>query len=189
MSSSPITPAAATTTRRTHLLALLSTITDPRKRRGVRHPAAAILAVGVAAVLAGARSFVAIGEWIADAGDDVLAELGIHGKSRPDESTIRRLFARIDADLLDRAIGAYMWARTATVGGRRVIAIDGKAVRGARSAEHPAPHLVAALDHGAGVVLGQLAVAAKSNEIPCVRELLAGFDLAGAVVTLDAMHT
>ena len=53
-----------------------------------------------------------------------------------------------------------------------------------------APHLVAALAHGIGVVLGQVAVDAKSNEIPAVRDLLKAFaSLAGAVVTIDAMHT
>jgi len=48
---------------------------------------------------------------------------------------------------------------------------------------------VAALDQGSGAVLGQLAVAAKSNEIPAVRTLLTCFDVAGAVVTVDAIHT
>ena len=52
-----------------------------------------------------------------------------------------------------------------------------------------APHLVAAFDHTAGTVLGQVAVAAKSNEIPAVRDLLATFDLKAVVVTVDAMHT
>jgi predicted transposase YbfD/YdcC len=70
-----------------------------------------------------------------------------------------------------------------------VIAIDGKTVRGARTAQANAPHLVAALCHTTGTVLGQLAVAAKSNGIPAVRDLLAGFDVAGAVITVDAMHT
>jgi predicted transposase YbfD/YdcC len=74
-------------------------------------------------------------------------------------------------------------------GGRRVIAIDGKSVRGARTATRTAPHLVAAFDQATGTVLGQLATAAKSNEIPTVRTLLASFDLTGVVVTVDAMHT
>jgi predicted transposase YbfD/YdcC len=69
-------------------------------------------------------------------------------------------------------------------------AIDGKTVRGARSEAGKAPHLVAALAHGTGAVLGQVAADEKSNEIPAVRELLKAFaDLAGAVLTLDAMHT
>ena len=75
------------------------------------------------------------------------------------------------------------------VHGRRVIALDGKTVRGARTSTTAAPHLVAALDHTNGTVLGQVAIAAKSNEIPAVRDLLACFDLTAAVVTVDAMHT
>jgi len=70
-----------------------------------------------------------------------------------------------------------------------VIAIDGKNVRGARSVTRAAPHLVSAFDHGSGTVLGQLATAARSNEIPAVRTLLATFDLTSVVVTVDAMHT
>ena len=71
-----------------------------------------------------------------------------------------------------------------------VIAIDGKTVRGAKNKAGKAPHLVAALAHGIGAVLGQVAVDEKSNEIPAVRELLKAFaDLAAAVITIDAMHT
>ncbi len=74
--------------------------------------------------------------------------------------------------------------------GRLVIAVDGKAVRGARNREEKAAHLFAALAHGIGAVLGQVAVDAKSDEIPAVRELLKAFtDLAGAVITVDALHT
>jgi len=71
----------------------------------------------------------------------------------------------------------------------RLISLDGKTIRGARRRDRDAPHLVAALDQATGTVLGQLAVAAKSNEIPAVRTLLAGFDSAGTVVTVDAVHT
>ncbi len=158
-------------------------------RRGIRHPLPVILAVGVAAVLTGARSFAAIGEWVADQPGETLAALGAGTGNRPTESTIRRAFARLDADLLDRMVGAFLWTRTHTVGGRRIIAIDGKTVRGARTANTAAPHLVAAFDHVSGTVLGQVAVAAKSNEIPAVRDLLATFDLTAVVVTVDAMHT
>jgi hypothetical protein len=91
--------------------------------------------------------------------------------------------------VLDRALGAWLWTRAARSGGRLVIAIDGKAVRGAKGKTGQAPHLVAALAHGIGAVPGQVAVDAKSNEIPAVRELLKAFaGLAGAVLTIDAMH-
>jgi predicted transposase YbfD/YdcC len=80
--------------------------------------------------------------------------------------------------------------QAARVSGRLVIAIDGKTVRGARDKNGKAPHLVSALAHGIGAVLGQVAVDAKSNEIPAVRDLLKAFaSLAGAVITIDALHT
>jgi predicted transposase YbfD/YdcC len=184
MTSSPI-PAA----RSQYLLDLLAQVADPRKRRGRRHPLAGLLAVGIAAVIAGSRSFAAIGQWAADASPDVLAVLGaVRGAA--EESTFRRAFALVSPDVLDRVLGAWLWTRAVQAGGRLVIAIDGKTVRGAKNKEGKAPHLVAALAHGIGAVLGQVAVEAKSNEIPAVRELLKTFTgLAGAVFTIDAMHT
>jgi predicted transposase YbfD/YdcC len=184
MTSSPI-PAA----RSQYLLDLLAQVPDPRKRRGRRHPLAGLLAVGIAAVIAGSRSFAAIGQWAADASPEVLAVLGA-ARGPAEESTFRRAFALVSADVLDRVLGAWLWTRAARAGGRLVIAIDGKTVCGAKNKEGKAPHLVAALAHGIGAVLGQVAVEAKSNEIPAVRELLKAFTgLAGAIFTIDAMHT
>src|SRR5579859_6762409 len=184
MTSSPI-PAA----RSQYLLDLLAQVPDPRKRRGRRHSLAGLLAVGIAAVIAGSRSFAAIGQWAADAGPGTLAVLGA-ARGPADESTFRRAFSLVSADVLDRVLGAWLWTRAVQAGGRLVIAIDGKTVRGAKNKDRKAPHLVAALAHGIGAVLGQVAVDGKSNEIPAVRELLKAFaDLAGTVLTIDAMHT
>jgi len=190
MPSSPITDAVAQPGRAGHLVELLATVPDPRDPRGVRYPLAGVLAVAVTAVLAGARSFAALGEWAADLPREHLTRIGLGSSAAsPDESTLRKLFARLDADALDRVLGAWVWTRSSVVNGRRVIALDGKTVRGARTKATCAPHLVAALDHTTGTVIGQVAVAAKSNEIPAVRDLLACFDLTGVVVTVDAMHT
>jgi hypothetical protein len=131
MSSSPATavsvePGALT---RPGLPELLGQVTDPRARRGVRHRFAPILAVALAAVLAGARSFTAIGEWVADADAGVLARLGVAGARRPCETTIRRALTRVDGELLDAVVGAWMRTRVGLLGGRRVIAVDGKTVR------------------------------------------------------------
>jgi predicted transposase YbfD/YdcC len=107
-----------------------------------------------------------------------------------EESTFRRAFSLVSAGVLDGVPGAWLHTRAVRIRGRLVIAIDGKTVRGARAGGGHAPHLVAALAHGSGTVLGQVAVDEKSNEIPAVRELLKGFgDLTDAVITLDAMHT
>src|SRR5580698_10287127 len=71
MPSSPMSAAASSR----YLLDLLAQVPDPRKRRGRRHSLAGLLAVGVAAVIAGSRSFAAIGQWAGDAGPDVLTAL------------------------------------------------------------------------------------------------------------------
>ena len=127
MTSSPI-PAA----RSQYLLDLLAQVPDPRKRRGRRHPLAGLLAVGIAAVIAGSRSFAAIGQWAADAGPEVLAVMGA-ARGPAEESTFRRAFALVSADVLDRVLGAWLWTRAVQAGGRLVIAIDGKTVRGAKA--------------------------------------------------------
>ncbi len=191
MSSSPTPPAAASLTRHERLLNVLESVPDPRDKRGIRYPLAGVLALAVTATLAGARSFAAIGQWAAAATPAHLAAFGLARANAPDESTLRKLFARLDADAFDAALGVWMWTRTFDAGGRRIIALDGKTVRGARDrhADGRAPHLVAAFDHGAGAVLGQVAVDAKSNEIPAARTLLSQFDLHAVTVTLDALHT
>ena len=184
MISSP-SPAA----RSQYLLDLLAQVPDPRKRRGRRHALAGLLAVGIAAVIAGSRSFAAIGQWAADAGPEVLAGLGA-ARGPAEESTFRRAFALVSPDVLDRVLGAWLHTRAVQASGRLVIAIDGKTVRGAKNKDGKATHLVAALAPGIGAVLGQAAVEAKSNEIPAVRDLLKAFaSLVSAVITIDAMHT
>jgi predicted transposase YbfD/YdcC len=185
------------------LLAHLACVADPRKRRGVRHRLVSLLAVAAAAVLAGARSFTAIGEWAADASQEALAALDVRRCARtgrhvaPDEATVRRALQAVDADQLDSALGAWLAAHRPASGTpaaalRPAAALDGKTVRGARDHGDPdarAPHLVSVAGHGDGIVLGQRQVDEKSNEITAVQPLLQDLDLAGAVVTADAMHT
>lgn len=86
---------------RSGLLELLKTVPDPRGRRGRQHCLASILALGLAAVIAGSKSFVAICEWVAHQPIETLRSLGVSGPLAPEESTIRRVFALLDADLLD----------------------------------------------------------------------------------------
>ena len=186
------------------LLEHLARVPDPRDPRGVRHSLCSLLAAAVAAVVAGSRSFAAIGEWVADAPPHVLASLGIRRDpltrrfEPPDEATIRRVLESVDAGLFDQAAGAWLSARCTRpgrgeVGARRraALAVDGKAVRGTRhaSADGQAVHLMAVLDQQACAVLGQVDVDGKTNEVTRFRPLLAGLDLTGCVVTADAMHT
>jgi len=82
------------------VLSALSRVPDPRARRGVRHQMTTILAVALCAVLAGARSFVAFGEWAANACPQVLSALGVGG-CPPCESTLRRTLQRLGGEDLD----------------------------------------------------------------------------------------
>ena len=130
----PLMPSSSLTaaSRSQYHVDLLAQLPDPRKRRGRRHSLAGLLAVGIAAVTADSRSFAATGQWAADAGADVLAGLGaVRGPA--EESTFRRAFALISVDVLHQVIDAWFHTRATQAGGRRVIAVDGKPVCGARN--------------------------------------------------------
>ncbi len=179
-------------TARVSLLAALDSVPDPRKKRGVRHRFGAILFVSICAVVSGARSFAAIAEWASDC-VATLAEMDI---GTPDASTIRRALSAFTGDGFDTITGTWLTRRLtvlhASVTGprrRRAVAVDGKAMRGARAAGGRAPMLMACLDHDTGVTLGQVAVEDKSNEIPQFSTLLDTIDdLTDVVVTADALH-
>ena len=169
---------------------VLEGVADPRDRRGVRHALTAVLCLAVVGVLAGCRTLGAMREHVADLEPADLGALGLEeGRALPSESTIRRVLQRVNADDLDARVSSWLRTRVGAIGGRRVIAVDGKTMRGARGAGERAPHLLAALDQAGGVVVGQRRVADKSNEIPALRDLLEPLDLDGAVITADAMHT
>ena len=184
-------PSSTTTAlSRQPLKKVLEGVTDPRDRRGVRHCLTAILSLAVTGILAGCRSLTAIWEHTADLEPADLGALGLEaGRALPSESTIRRVLKDLDPAGLDARLTSWFFTRTGAIAGRRVIAVDGKTMRGARTGDNPAPHLLAALDQASGVVVGQRRVSDKSNEIPALPDLLAPMDLDGALITADAMHT
>ncbi|MGP3948517.1 ISAs1 family transposase [Streptomyces sp. 7N604] len=104
---------------------------------------------------------------------------------------MRRLLSRIDGDALDQAVGRWLADRRTSADGRmRGLAVDGKSLRGAAKATGRKIHLLAACEHTTGLVLAQLDVGEKTNEITCFQPLLKTVaDLTCTVVTSDAMHT
>jgi predicted transposase YbfD/YdcC len=182
------------------LLVALARVPDPRKARGVRHRLVTVLAAAVCAVLAGARSYVAIAEWTRDLPVGVRLRLGL-GRCAPSESTIRRILQAVDAQALDTVVSDWLAHRVASSTAScpasavvkpsearsspaRAVAVDGKAARGDNG--RPA-HLFAAFDHRSGVVLGQSEVDGKTNEITAFAPLLDRLDLADVVITADAL--
>jgi hypothetical protein len=140
-----LTAAQALGSDHARLLSALAAVPDPRARRGIRYRLAVILGPVVCAVLAGARSFTAIAEWAADADQATRDALGITGVV-PCESTFRRTPQNLDADALDEAAGAWAQQRTVPApGARRLVAVDGKTLRGSSTTGQPGRHLLAAL--------------------------------------------
>jgi predicted transposase YbfD/YdcC len=172
------------------LLVALTAVPDPRQARGCRHRLVTVLAVAVCAVLAGARSYVAIAEWALDLPVSARLRLGI-GRRAPSESTIRRILQAVDLDALDAVLSSWLAIRRPDPppGGMRVVAVDGKTARGAHPDEQTRVHLLAAFDQACGVVLGHVQVDGKSNEIPAFAPLLDRIDLTDVLVTADALHT
>lgn len=173
------------------LVAVLAGLTDPRARRGVRYRLVAVLASVVCAVAAGHESYAAAAEWVADLPPEQAAVLGLDPRRRPSASMIRRLLERIDADELAGRVGRWLAGRLPAVpaGVRRAYAVDGKTLRGSRDGDTPGRHVLTAACQDSGVVVAQVDVDGKTNEITRFAPLLEQVDdLAGVVVTADAMH-
>ncbi|WP_320065522.1 ISAs1 family transposase [Micromonospora sp. RTGN7] len=173
------------------LLEALAGVPDPRARRGVRHRLAVVVTAAVCAVVAGYRSYAAIGEWVADVPATTALALGMTPERRPSEAMIRRLLQAMDPQLLTGAIGVWLAGRatatTSTSG--RVIAVDGNALHGSRTTDTAARHVMTACDHATGVVLASIDVDGKTNEITRFAPLLDQIsDLRDTVITPDALH-
>jgi predicted transposase YbfD/YdcC len=180
------------------LAEVLGQIPAVRRARGKRHPLRAVLLLACVAILGGARAESAIAEWGANYGPEWRRRLGLTHARGPSQATIHRLFRRIDVTLLEAHLG--QWAprvlacvpAPAAVDGvcpLEGIALDGKTLRGSRTRGAIDPHLLSAVSQRLGVVLGQVAVADKTNEIPTAPERLAHRALTGRVVTVDALLT
>lgn len=139
------------------LFARLGELPEVRKARGIRHDLVSILAVAAAAVVCGARSFVAIGEWSEQLSPTIRRRLRcrVHPETNelqsPTESTIRRTVQKVDGDALDRILNDWVAGRRKPEPGSAV-AVDGKALRGAVGPDGRQVHVFAALRHGEGVV-------------------------------------
>ena len=162
-------------------------ITDPRLNRTKRHALLDIIILALCATLGGANGWADIERF----GNAKLAFfrqfLGLpHGI--PSHDTFGRVFARLDPAALLVCIQEWLAALGRAVH-HEVVAIDGKTLRGSfdtASGQNPL-HLVSAWATEARLVLGQIAVDAKSNEITAIPQLLELLDLRGGIVTIDAM--
>jgi len=165
---------------------------DPR-RHNVRHVLADILTIAILAVLCTADDWDDVVLW-ARARQDWLKTFLSLPKGIPSRDTFARVFARLDPDAFERCFIAWTSDLAKAMdggngGGGDVVAIDGKTLR--RSFGHAwdrqTIHLVSAWASDQQLVLGQLAVDDKSNEITAIPKLLDLLSIKGATVTIDAM--
>jgi hypothetical protein len=158
---------------------------DPRQRGKVMYPLDEVLLLALLGVLAGAESFVDIARF-GCMKRDLLRRFRPYLDGTPSHDHLGDIFAALDAEQFQRCFVAW----TASVVGvpEGVVAIDGKTVRrSGGKAGKGAIHMVSAFAARQRLVLGQVKVAEKSNEIVAIPKLLDMLAVEGAIITIDAM--
>jgi predicted transposase YbfD/YdcC len=159
---------------------------DPREGRNREHLLEEIILISIAAVLSGAASWNDIAEY----GSSKQEWLGTFLKlpsGIPSHDTFNRVFAARDSEAMEKGFADWVSSIAKLTAGE-VVAIDGKTLCGTRETGKKAlVHMVSAWAESNGLVLGQRKVDEKSNEITAIAKLLEALELAGTVVTIDAM--
>ena len=167
-----------------------SNLQDPRIDRCKKHSLLDIIILSILAVLSGAESYDSI-ELFGKENLTFLKQFLELKNGIPSHDTINRLFASLNPCPFERCF--ISWAQGLKNDGilERVIAIDGKTVRGSKdSFHHRSPlHSVHAWSVEQGICLGQLACGEKNNEITIIPQMLDLLNIKGSIVTIDAMGT
>src|SRR4051812_26970956 len=177
------------------LLQFLAQVPDPRSRHGRQHPLSAVLALACCAVLCGARSYAAIGQWAHDHDIALMHRLGFTRRP-PKSGGIRKVLMAVDRAAFEAAL--TRWAEAlpgrppaADAGPLRGSALDGKTARGSFDGLEKAVHLLSLVAHESGLTVAQTEVprggADKTNEHKTALRLLEGLVLEGRLITGDAM--
>lgn len=170
------------------VLRYFEAVPDPR-RFNVTYTLPQLLICVLMAVLCRCDDYEEIAGWVVARHAWLVQVLGLPEDRSPCRKTFERVLRRLEPTALQRCF-ITLTQRLADKSAGRLVAIDGKSLRGSFDRAHrDLPiHLVHAWDQANGLVLGQVAVDQKSNEITAVPALLELLDLEGAVVSLDAMH-
>jgi predicted transposase YbfD/YdcC len=172
------------------LYAHLERLTDQRDPRGVRYPLADALSLIILAKLGGEDEPRGIADWLKHRAELLVRALKLSRPTMPHEATISRILGgAVDPVELEAVLQHYFDGQ-AQSSQEVVLAMDGKTLRGTiRTGQSQGLHLLAAYLPGEGLVLMQVEVDPKENEIVAAPKLLATLDLRGKVVIGDAMHT
>ena len=163
---------------------------DPRVKGRSKHLLADIVILAVLAVTSGAESYEAIEEFGRFHYQTLKKRLRLPN-GIPSHDTINRVFQAIRFRQFERLFQEWAEGLRPEGATEKVIAIDGKTVRGSRDGYHdnPAIHLVHAWSVENGICLGQRKTRDKSNEITAIPELLDMLCVEGSIITIDAMGT
>lgn len=174
-----------TTLAKTSLVAHLSQVPDPRIDRTRDHELVDVLVIAVCTLLCAGESFNDMEDFGKAKHDWFKTFLNLK-QGIPSHDTFNRVFAALDPKhFLDCFLRWTQSMRQAV--SQEIVALDGKALRRAMDKDQNIKYVVSAWAESNGLVLGQLKVNDKSNEITAVPELLRVLELSGCIVTTDAM--
>ncbi|MGH2479252.1 MAG: ISAs1 family transposase [Ktedonobacteraceae bacterium] len=163
-------------------------VPDPRSAHGLRYDLAFLLTCLVAGLLCNCDGTDAVAQWCRDQVALLRRLFGPRLFLTPSGSLYRRLLPQLDALAIERVLGTWIQA-TLVAPADEPLALDGKTLRGARSGEQTAPHLLAFCTHHSQETLWQVRVDEKTNEIPVAQAILPTLPITHRVCTADALHT
>jgi len=169
------------------LIEHFQTLPDPRVNRTKEHELVDVLTIGVCTLLCAGESFNDMEDFGLAKADWFKTFLSLPN-GIPSHDTFNRVFAALDPQHFGECFMAWTQSLRAAVA-QEIVALDGKALRRALAADQNSKVIVSAWAQSNGLVLGQLKVDDKSNEITALPKLLRALELSGCIVTVDAMGT
>lgn len=171
-----------------NLISIFGNVQDPRSHINQLHDLVDILLIGIISVICGAETWKQMVDF-ASSKEDFLRKFLKLENGIPSKDTINRVFSAIDSSEFEDCFVQWVNSISKVTKGQ-VIAIDGKTLRGAKSNGKKSPvHMVSAWANENNLVLGQVRVNEKSNEITAIPELLDRLMIQGTIITIDAMGT
>jgi hypothetical protein len=167
-------------------------IQDPRSRHGKRFRLETILAILILGMLAGEKTCAGVARWAKTMPDRLRKELrcvrGSQGRAVPSANTYRYALQELPPDQLDHLV--QKWCSVSGINLERThLAIDGKVLRGSKEGEKQPLAQLNVYDTQKKLVVDQIAIPEKTNEITAIRTLIDRHQINDSIVTMDAAHT